>query len=207
MVLQEGELRLYARGPLMGMPHAMLQNRLSLSPSQIADLRLAASKMTGPARRAFEAEMTLKYCAGNPLMAEAVFGWGRQTVALGLAESRSGIICLGAQAAFSGRKRWEEQHLQAAQALRQLADAHAQQDPTFRTSLTSTRLTAQAALQALREQGYSEAQLPSPSTMAEVLNRLGYRLRRVMKAKPQKKLKETDAIFAHIKKRCPSHVI
>src|SRR6267142_6077012 len=84
MVLQEGELRLYARGPLMGMPHAMLQNRLSLSPSQIADLRLAASKMTGPARRAFEAEMTLKYCAGNPLMAEAVFGWGRQTVALGL---------------------------------------------------------------------------------------------------------------------------
>jgi len=151
--------------------------------------------------------MTLKYGEGDPLMAEVVFGWGRQTVALGLAERRSGIRCLGAQSAFSGRKRWEEQHLQAAQALRQLADAHAHQDPTFRTSLTSTRLTAQAALQALREQGYSEEPLPSPSTMAAVLNRLGYRLRRVMKAKPQKKLKETDAIFAHIKKRCPSHVI
>jgi hypothetical protein len=40
-----------------------------------------------------------------------------------------------------------------APALRQLADAHAQQDPTFRTSLTSTRLTAQAALKALREEG------------------------------------------------------
>ena len=151
--------------------------------------------------------MTLKYCEGNPLMAEAVFGWGRQTVALGLAESRSGIICLGAQAAFSGRKRWEEQQPQAAQALRQLADAHAQQDPTFRTSLPSTRLTAQAALQALRAQGYSAEQLPSPSTMAAVLNRLGYRLRRVVKAKPQKKIKETDAIFENIKKRCPSHGI
>src|SRR3977135_1730210 len=173
MVLQEGELRLYARGPLMGMPHAMLQNRLLLSPSQIADLRLAASKMTGPARRAFEAEMTLKYCEGNPLQAEAVFGWGRQTVALGLAEKRSGIICLGAQSAFSGRKRWEEQYPQAAQSLRQLADAHAQQDPTFRTSLTYTRLTAQSALQTLREQGYSAEELPSPSTMAEVLNRMG----------------------------------
>ena len=147
--------------------------------------------------------MTLKYCAGNPLIAEAVFGWGRQTVALGLAESRSGIICLGAQATFSGRKRWEEQHPQVAQALRQLADAHAQQDPTFRTSLTYTRLTAQAALQALREQGYSEEQLPSPSTMAEVLNRLGYRLRKVVKAKPQKKIKETDAIFDNIKKKMP----
>jgi hypothetical protein len=101
--------------------------------------------MTGAKRRAFEAEMTLKYCDGNPLMAEAVFGWGRQTVALGLAERRTGIMCLGAQSAFSGRKRWEEQHPQVAQALRQLADAQAQQDPTFRTSLTYTRLTAQAA--------------------------------------------------------------
>jgi len=97
--------------------------------------------------------MTLKYCEGNPLMAEAGFGSGRQTVALGLAESRSGIICLGAQAAVRGRKRREEQQPQAAQALRQLADTHAQQDPTFRTSLPSTRLTAQAALQALRAQG------------------------------------------------------
>ena len=151
--------------------------------------------------------MTLKYCGGNALMAEAVFGWGRQTVALGLAEKRSGFVCVGAQSAFSGRKRWEEQHPQAAQALRQLADAHAQQDPTFRTCLTYTRLTAQSALTALREQGYNAEQLPSPSTMAEVLNRLGYRLRKVVKAKPQKKIKETDAIFDNIKKktRKPSH--
>ena len=134
-------------------------------------------------------------------MAEAVFGWGRQTVALGLAERRTGIMCLGAQSAFSGRQRWEEQHPQVAEALRQLADAHAQQDPTFRTSLTYTRLTAKAALEALREQGYREEQLPSPSTMAEVLNRMGFRLRKVVKAKPQKKIKETDAIFDNIKKR------
>ena len=188
----------------MCMPHATLQSRPSLSPSQIADLRLAASQMSGPKRRAFEAEMALKYCGGNPLLAETIFGWGRQTVALGLAERQTGIICLGAQAACSGRKHWEEQHPQAAQALRQLADAHAQQDPTFRTSLTSTRLTAQAALQALREQGYSEDQLPSPSTMAVVLNRMGFRLRKVLKAKPQKKIKETDAIFDNIKKKMGS---
>ena len=204
MILQGGELRLYARGPLMCMQHATFKSRALLSPSQIADLRLAASTMTGPERRAFEAEMTLKYCGGNPLMAEAVFGWGRQTVALGLAERRTGIICLGAQSAFSGRERWEAQHPQAAQALRQLADAHAQQDPTFRTSLTYTRLTAQAALQALREQGYSEDQLPSPSTMAEVLNRTGFRLRKVVKAQPQKKSKETDAICDHMKKKMPT---
>jgi len=191
----------------MYMQHATLKNQPSLSPSQIAALRLAASKLTGPKRRAFEAEMTVKYCGGTPLMAEAIFGWGRQTVALGLAERRTGIRCLGAQAAFSGRKRWEERHPPAAQALCQLAEAHAQQAPTFRTSLPYTRLTAQAALKVLNEQGYSEEQLPSPSTMADVLNRIGFRLRKVVKAKPQKKSKETDTIFDNIKKRCTSRVI
>ena len=44
----------------MSMPHITLKNQPSLSPSQIADLRLAASKLTGPKRRAFEAEMTVK---------------------------------------------------------------------------------------------------------------------------------------------------
>ena len=141
------------------------------------------------------------YCGGNPLMAEAVFGWGRQTVALGLAERRTGIMCLGAPSAFSGRKRWEDTHPRVAEALCQLAESHAQQDPTFRTSLAYTRLTAQAALEELRAQGYDAAQLPAPSTMAQVLNRMGFRLRKVLKAKPQKKIKETDTIFANIKKR------
>ena len=200
-MFQDDERRLDSRGLLMCMQPATLTSQPALTPSQIADLRLAASTLTGPKRRAFEAEMAVKYCDGNPKQAEAVFGWGRQTVALGLAEKRSGIICLGAQSAFSGRPRWEAQYPQVAEALRELAEAHAQQDPTFRTSLTYSRLTAKAALEALREQGYGEDHLPSPSTMAEVLNRMGFRLRKVVKAKPQKKIKETDAIFDNIKKK------
>src|SRR5437762_1761930 len=177
------------------------EDRQPLSPSLIADLRLAASKMSGPKRRAFEAEMTLQYCGGKPLLAETIFGWGRHTVEVGLAERRTGIMCLGAQSVFSGRNRWEDEHPEAAEDLRRLAEAHAQQDPTFRTTLAYTRLTAKAALEALRAQGYREDQLPSPSTMAEVLNRMGFRLRKVVKAKPQKKIKETDAIFDNIEKK------
>jgi hypothetical protein len=157
--------------------------------------------MSGPTRRAFEAKMTLKYCKGSPLLAESIFGWGRHTVEVGLAERRTGIRCLGAQSAFSGRKRWEDVQREAAEDLRRLAEAHAQQDPTFRTTLAYTRLTAKAALAALRAQGYRADQLPSPSTMAEVLNRMGFRLRKVVKAKPQKKIAETDAIFANIEKK------
>jgi hypothetical protein len=150
--------------------------------------------MTGSKRRAFEAEMAVKYCGGNPLLAATLFGWGRRTVAVGLAERRTGIRCLGAQAAFSGRNRWEDEQPEAAEALRRLAEAHAQQDPTFRTTLAYTRLTAKAALAALRAQGYREDQLPAPSTMAEVRNRLGFRLRKVVKAKPQKKIAQFIAV-------------
>ena len=185
----------------MGRHDSTLESHQPLRPSQIADLRLAASKMTGPTRRAFQAEMAVKYCGGNPLLAETIFGWGRHTVAVGLAERRTGLLCLGAQSAFSGRKRWEDTQPEAAATLSRLAEAHAQQDPTFRTTLAYTRLTAQSALEALRAQGYETDQLPAPSTMAAVLNRLGFRLRKVVKAKPQKKIAETDAIFDNIEKK------
>jgi hypothetical protein len=168
MILQVCASLALSGGSVVSMQDSMLEFRQSLSPSQIADLRLAASKMSGPKRRAFEAEMTLKYCGGDPLRAETIFGWGRHTVEVGLAERRTGFLCLGAQSAFSGRKRWEDEHPEAAEALCRLAEAHAQQDPTFRTTLAYTRLTAKAALEALRAQGYRADQLPSPSIDVQV---------------------------------------
>jgi hypothetical protein len=69
----------------------------SLTPSQIEDLRLAASKMNGVKRRGFQAEMALKYCKGSARLAETVFGWGRQNIEVGLAEKRTGITCVGLQ--------------------------------------------------------------------------------------------------------------
>jgi hypothetical protein len=147
------------------------------------------------------AEMTLTYCEGRARLAEGVFGWSREAVEVGLAEKRTGIVCLGAQSACCGGQRWEAQYPEAAAALCRIADAHAQQDPTFRTPVAFTRLTAEAACEALRAEGFSGAQVPAQGTMARILNRLGYRLRKVVKAKPQKKLKETDAIFENIKKK------
>ena len=96
------------------------QGSQKISSQQIADLRLAAAQMSGAKRRAFQAERAEQYCAGNPRQAERVFGWSRETVEVGLAERHTGVTCLGAQAAFSGRKRWEEQHPQAAEASAQL---------------------------------------------------------------------------------------
>ena len=151
--------------------------------------------MSGAARRSYQAQMTLKYCDGNARMAERVFGWGRDNIEVGLAERRSGILCIGAQAGYSGSKRWEEKHPEAAVALRALAETHAQQDPTFESTVAYTRLTAQQALEQLRQQGFAPEQLPAPSTMAVILNRMGYRLQPVVKAKPQKNsLKQTPSL-------------
>ena len=160
-------------GALLTMCALTQPARQSLSQGQIDDLRLATSKMTGAERRAFMAEMALKYCSGSARLAETVFSWGRETVEEGLAEKRTGLICFGAQSAYCGRQRWEERQPEAAAVLRQLAEAQAQQDPTFRTGLGYTRLTAKAAREALQGQGFAESQLPSPSTLAEVLNRMG----------------------------------
>lgn len=158
----------------------------SLNASQVEDLKLAASLLTGPKRRAFEAAMAIKYCQGNARKAEQVFGWSRETVTLGLNEARTGIICLGAQAALGGNKLWEDRYPQAADVLWGLAESHAQADPTLQTAVTYTRLTAAAAREQLKAYGIPDEQLPAPSTMADILNRNGYRLRPVAKAKPKK---------------------
>jgi hypothetical protein len=49
--------------------------------------------MTGAARRAFQAERTLKYGHGSARLAETLLGWSHEAVEVGLAERRTGIIC------------------------------------------------------------------------------------------------------------------
>jgi hypothetical protein len=142
--------------------------------------------MTGAPRRTFQAQMALQYCGGNPRRAEDLFGWSRQAVQLGLHEKLCGIVCIGHQRFSCGAKLWEEKHPEAASALWEIAQSHSQQDPSFRTTICFTRLSAEQAIAQLRARGFAEAVLPSRSCMSNVLNRNGYRLRPVLKAKPQK---------------------
>ena len=185
---------------------SQIQLPVALSPSnlvkeQINDIRLAAARMSGPQRRSFIADMSLKYCMGNPRLTESVFKWSRVTVTTGLGEKRTGITCIGLQSLKSGNDRWEEKHPEIAGLLCKLAESQSQQDPTFESSIAYTRLTAPSAINALREAGIDDDKLPSRSSMTNILDRLGYRLRKIVKAKPLKKIKETDAIFENIKKK------
>ncbi len=58
---------------------------------------------------------------------------------------------------------------------------------------------------ALRAKGYADADLPAERTMRDVLNRMGYRLKRVRpfgsaqgEGRPLRKTPETDAVFANV---------
>jgi hypothetical protein len=88
---------------------------------------------------------------------------------------------------FSGVKKWEQKHPDVAMVLKKIAEAHCQQEPSFKTSIAFTRLTASEAISQLQDRGFGPEQIPAPSTMALILNRMGYRLKKVLKAKPQKK--------------------
>lgn len=106
---------------------------------------------------------------------------------LGRREKRTGIVCRDHDAFCCGARLWEEKYPEVAQALWALTQSHSQQDPTFRTTLAFTRLTAEEDLRQLRAQGFADEVLPSRCGKSEVLNRNGYRLRPVLKAKPQEK--------------------
>jgi hypothetical protein len=150
-------------------------------------IRLAARKLTGFQRRQFQAEMAIKYCRSDPRCAERVFGWGRDAVNTGLNELRTGIRCVE-NYATRGRPRSAEKSPQLVQEIHALVEAKTQADPKFQTPLAYTRITAKA----VREQlvaivAGGTRHVPAERTMYDILNRLGYRLRRVQKTKPQKK--------------------
>ena len=150
-------------------------------------IRSAAQKLTGFRRRQFQAEMAIKYCGSNPRCAERVFGWGRDAVNTGLNELRTGIRCVE-NYSTRGRPKSEEKSPQLVQEIHALVEPKTQADPKFQTPLAYTRITARAVrerLVAIAAGGTRH--VPAERTVYDILNRLGYRLRRVQKTKPQKK--------------------
>ena len=71
--------------------------------------------------------------------------------------------------------------------LRGLVQDHLQTDPTFQTTGLYCRLSAPEVRKQLIERvGYTDEQLPSVQAIASKLNVLGFRLRTVVKSRPQK---------------------
>jgi hypothetical protein len=98
-----------------------------------------------------------------------------------------------------GRKRVESKLPNLCQDMRSIVDPETQADPTLKSERLYTRLSAaQVRRQLIKQKGYTDEQLPTAEVIRQRLNEMKYRLRRVVKAKPQKVIPETEAIFQQV---------
>lgn len=144
-------------------------------------LRDTAKKLKGYARRLFMAEAVEGYGRGGQNWAQKELGWNRCTIRKGMHELRCGIQC---KDAFSlrGRKSYDKRLPKLLDDIRDTVDPRAQTDATFRTSDLFVKVTAKEVRKLLiDEKGYKAEDLPKRRTMSTILNRLGYRLRKVKK--------------------------
>ncbi len=171
-----------------------------LTAGVIRTIRDAARRLTGAKRRQFEAQVAMDYCQAVARKAETIFGWGRDTVQAGLEELRTGTARQD-RYRQRGRRKAEQKLSPLEEDIRKLLDPQSQIDPKFQSSFLFTRATGKAVRESLlqNEKTYAPEEIPSARTIRRVMNRLGYRLRRVQKAKPVKRIPETDAIFEHVK--------
>lgn len=160
----------------------------------------AVNHLKSHERRLYIAEITNALCAGSTRQLETRFGWSRHTAEKGLHEGAQGIQCVDNYSA-RGCHRTEELNPQLAKDIRSFVEPSTQADPELKSARIYTNLSAAELRQALMdEKGYLDKDLPAERTLRDILNRMGYRLKRIQKGKPLKKTEETDAIFENIKK-------
>jgi hypothetical protein len=128
-------------------------------------------------------------------LAERELGWNRRTIRKGMGELQSGEPVVDGYAR-SGRKRVETKLPHLLEDIRSIVDPQAQTDPSFKSTRLYTRISAaEVRHQLIAQKGYQDEELPSAETIRCRLNDMGYTVKRVLKAKPQKRIPETEAIF------------
>ena len=143
-----------------------------------ATFKDAARKLTGQKKREFTAQVALDYFEGSARQTERALGWDRVSIQRGLDSLQTGVAYRDNYRA-RGRQRVEILLPNLTQDISELVEGEAQADPKFQTSFRYLKVSAQAVRdQLIEEKGYSNEDLPCRQTIGEVLNRLGYRLRK-----------------------------
>jgi hypothetical protein len=159
---------------------------MDLTEAMAVLLRKTADAFHGAQRRRYMAE-TVKAFGLSQRQAERQLRWSHDTVGKALHELHSGITWVDNFAA-RGRKPAEFHLPDLFEDIRELVAEHLQTDPTFQTTQLYCRLSApEVRKQLIDRKGYTDTQLPTVQTIGEKLNALGFRLRTVVKSRPQKK--------------------
>lgn len=132
------------------------------------------------------AEVSLALLDGSARLAEVVFGWSRSAVRLGLKELHAGVVCV-MDLSKRRKPKFEEKHPKLLADIHRIMEPESQAQSHLRTTLSYSNKTAKSVHRALLENGWSADTLPKERALANILNRLNYRLRRVEKSQVQKK--------------------
>lgn len=165
---------------------------MELTPDVRVVVLAADGRLKGAARRRFRAQIVRELGRGGQRRAQQQFGWDRDTIRKGEHELETGIEC------FDGRVGNKRQDIHdrlpmLREDIKSVVDCWSQTDPRFQTQERYCRLSVPEVVHRLvRDKGYEDRELPSNETIRGVLHALGYRLRKVQKAKPKKRsLKQT----------------
>jgi len=144
-------------------------------------LKSAAAKLKGSARRRFLAETVRELGPDGQALAERELGWNRGTIRKGMHELTSGLECKDAFY-LRGRKSSEKHLPNLLDDIRDIVEPGAHVDATLRTPRLYIKLTArQVRTQLIEQKNYKDEELPKRRTINTILNKLGYRLRKVKK--------------------------
>jgi len=148
-------------------------------------LKQTAKTFHGSERRRFMAE-TVEAFGISQREASRHLGWSRDTIRKAQFELSSGIPYVD-NFSTRGRKPCEFHLPNLLLDIRDLVKDHLQTDPTFQTTSLYCRVSApEVRKQLIERKGYTDNQLPSVQTIGLKLNLLGFRLRTVVKSRPQK---------------------
>lgn len=135
---------------------------------------------------------------GGQSFAEKVLGWNRGTIRKGQLERSRGQP-IEDRFDQRGRRSAEDLLPDLLEDIGSIMEPEVQADPTFRSTRTYSPLSAKEVRNRLISCfGYTDAELPCVRTIRNKLNDLGYRLTKVRKCLPQKKIPETDLIFEEV---------
>ena len=138
-----------------------------------------------PARRCAMGDVTVVLLDGKQRVAENVFGWNRRAIEVGIHEHQTGITCIN-DISTRVKPKTEDKHPKLLAEIQAIMEPHSRSEPSLRTTLLYTNMTAKTVHEALVQKGWSTQSLPSVRTISNLLNRQDYRLRTVAKTKVQK---------------------
>lgn len=100
-----------------------------------------------------------------------------------------------------GRKRKTDKYPTLKEDITKIIDEHSLTDPQFKTERQFVKLTLDEIMKRLIEINKYEEGFISRSYLDNLLNEMGYNLKKVKKNKPLKKIKETNDIFDNVHKK------